>query len=77
MCYNLYVDPKPRPNEAIYLEILRRMTPGERLRRACELSDFTKQVFRSGLKHRFPDATPGEVHRIYLDELAKCHNSNY
>jgi hypothetical protein len=71
------MNPKPRPNHARYLEVLRRMTPAERVEKAFELSDFTKRLFRDGLRRRFPEKTEAELHQLYLDRLAKCHNRNY
>ena len=71
------MDFKPRPNHARHLEALRRMTPAQRLERAFELSEFTRQLFLTGLRKRFPDADERELHRIALARLAKCHNRNY
>jgi hypothetical protein len=71
------MDPKPRPNHERYIEILRRMSPGERLKKAFELSDMTKQLFRQGLRQRFPDLTDVAFHRLYLERLEKCHNRNF
>ena len=71
------IDPKPRPNHQLYLEVLRKMTPEQRLLKAFELSEFTKTLFKHGLRLRFPDATPEELHQIFLRQLAKCHNTNY
>jgi hypothetical protein len=71
------MDPKPRPNHERYIEILRRMSPGERLKKAFELSDMTKQLFRQGLRQRFPDLTDEAFHRLYLERLEKCHNRNF
>ena len=71
------MDPKARPNDELYYDILERMTPSQRLEKAMELSDLTKELFRAGLKDRFPDASREELHRIFLQELALCHNSNY
>ncbi len=71
------MDIKPRPNHARYLEVLRRMTPAQRLAKAFELSDFTRRLFCIGLRKRFPDASAEELHRIFLARLAKCHNRNY
>jgi hypothetical protein len=71
------MDPKPRPNHKRYIEILRRMSPGERLKKAFELSDMTKQLFRQGLRKRFPDLTDEAFHRLYLERLEKCHNRNF
>jgi len=71
------MDIKPRPNHARYLEILRSMTSDEKFRKVCEMSDFTKALFKQGLRDAFPDLSDDEFHRLYLDRLAKCHNSNY
>jgi len=71
------MDPKPRPNHHLYLEALRRMTGEERLLKAFELSEFSRQVFREGLRRRFPDLSEEEFHQLFLDRLAKCHNRNY
>jgi len=71
------VDPKPRPNRTRYIEVLRRMTPEQRLQKAFELGDFAKSLFKQGLRKRFPDMTEEELHRLYLKRLDKCHNRNY
>ncbi len=71
------IDPKPRPNHQRYLEVLRSMTPEQRLNQAFALSAFCKDLFLHGLRRRFPDASPEEIQRIYLARLAKCHNRNY
>jgi hypothetical protein len=70
-------DPKPRPNHRLYLEVLRRMTPEQRLAKAFELSEATKQLFRQGLRERFPDLDEDAFHQLFLKRLAKCHNQNY
>ena len=71
------MDIKPRPNHRQHLEALRRMTPAQRLAKAFELSEFTRQLFYTGLRRRFPNASADELRRIALDRLAKCHNRNY
>jgi hypothetical protein len=71
------MDPKPRPQHEAYIEVLRKMTPQQRLAKAFEMSAFTKMLFLEGLKRRFPELSPAELHQLYLDRLAKCHNSNY
>jgi hypothetical protein len=37
------------------LEVLRRLTPEQRLLIAFELSENARQIFREGLRSRFPD----------------------
>ena len=71
------MDPKPRLNHQAYLQTLRRMTPSERAAKAFELSDMAKLLFREGLRRRFPDVSETELHRLFLNGLAKCHNQNY
>ncbi|MCD6578789.1 hypothetical protein J7L48_04890 [bacterium] len=68
---------KKRPNHKIYIRILRKMTPEQRLLKAFELSEFTMELFIQGLHKRFPDLTSEEFHKLLLERLDKCHNRNY
>lgn len=71
------MDPKPRRNHRIYLEALRRMTPEQRLLKAFELSEMTRELFRRGLRERFPDLSEQELHQLFLKRIATCHNRNW
>ena len=71
------MDIKSRPNHGLYIQTLRRMSPEARLRKAFELTEFTRQLFRAGLRRRFPELTEDELNRIYVERLIKCHNRNY
>jgi len=71
------MDPKPRPNHRRYIEVLRRMTPEQRLAKAFELSEFAKQLFIHGLRERHPELNEEEFHKLLLARLEKCHNRNY
>ncbi len=73
----MQANPKQEPNRKLYLEILRRMTPEQRLAKAFELSDMARDLFRQGLKARFPHLDDAAFHQLYLERLAKCHNQNY
>ena len=68
---------KDRPNHKLYIQVLRRMTPEQRLLKAFELSDFTRQLFIQGLRKRFPDRSAEEINTLLLERLEKCHNRNY
>jgi len=70
-------NPKQQPNRRRYIEILRRMTPEQRLNKAFELSKFAKDLFIAGIRKRFPDTTEEEIQKIVLRRLQKCHNRNY
>lgn len=68
---------KKRPNHALYLKALRRMTAEERLQKAFELSAFCRNLFLEGLRKRFPNMPDAELKKVYLERLNKCHNRNY
>jgi len=68
---------KKRPNHRQYIEVLRRMSPEQRLLKAFELSEFSKQLFIHGLRRRFPDLPEEEFRKLLLERLDKCHNRNY
>lgn len=71
------MDIKQLPNHKQYLETLRKMSAGQRLNKAFELSAFTKELFLAGLHKRFPQKTELEIKAIYLQRLTKCYNRNY
>jgi len=71
------MNPKPRPNHRLYIEVLRQMTPEQRLAKAFELSALAKQAFICGLRRRFPDLPADEFKKLVLARLEKCHNRNY
>ena len=66
---------KNRPNHRQYLQILRRMSPEQRLQKAFELSDFSKALFVHGLRRRFTDLSPEEFSRVLRSRLERCRNS--
>ncbi len=68
---------KPHPNHREYILALRRLTPGQRAKKAMEMSDLGRRLLRQGLRKRFPRLSEEAFHQLYLDRLAKCHNSNY
>lgn len=55
---------KPHPNHKRYIQTLRQMTPTQRLMKAFELSDFSKQLFIHGLRRRFPDLSAEEFAKL-------------
>ncbi len=60
-----------------YLATLNKMSAGQRLHKALELSAITKELFMAGLHKRFPGKTKAEIKEIYLQRLTKCYNRNY
>ncbi|MDP2300130.1 MAG: hypothetical protein U1E08_09345 [Coriobacteriia bacterium] len=66
---------KTQPNRARYVDVLRAMTPEQRLSKAIELSDMTHEALRVGLRQRFPSADEAELHARYLERLERCRRS--
>jgi hypothetical protein len=71
------LDIKSRPNHQRYLRILRAMPPRERLQQAMRLTNRSRELFRLGLKRRFPELDERQLRQLYLRLLARCHNQNY
>lgn len=71
------MDIKPRPNEDRYMEILRRMTPSERLQKSFELTEYARGLMKDGLRNRHPEKSEAEIHQMYLGRLKQCHNENH
>ena len=68
---------KANPERRRYIELLRQMTPGQRLAKAMELSELGKRLFLHGLRRWFPEADDRQLHTLYLNRIAQCHNRNY
>jgi hypothetical protein len=71
------MDIKKRPNHKRYIQALRRMSPEARLMQAFELTEFSRKLFVTGLRKRFPSLTRNQLKKLYLERLDKCHNRNY
>jgi hypothetical protein len=44
------------------------MTPEQRLLKAFELSEFSRQLFKAGLRDRFPEKTEAELHNLVVSK---------
>ena len=71
------MEPKPRPNHARTIRILRGMSADQRLRTALELGEWSRKLFEEGLRRRHPTLSEDEFHCLLLQRLEKCHNRNY
>lgn len=61
----------------VYIDILKKMSPEQRLLKTFELTEFGKDLFFTGLKERYADLSEEEVRKIYIKKLIECHNRNY
>jgi hypothetical protein len=71
------MNPKSSPNRSLYMKILRRMTPEQRLGKAFELTEMSRALFVEGLRAKFPNLTEKAFQTLVLRRLEKCHNRNY
>ena len=55
-----FADTDPRVMQ-VWMDLLRRKTPGERIAMAFELSDFAVRVAESGVRARYPEASDREI----------------
>jgi len=53
-------DTDPRAME-VWLDVIRRKTPGERIMMAFELTDFALKMAESGVRARYPEASEREI----------------
>jgi hypothetical protein len=63
--------------EREYIAMLRRMSPEARLRKAFELADLGRELFRHGLRRRFPNLSQEQLEELARTRLEKCHNRIY
>jgi len=68
---------KTYPNKQRYHEILRAMTPQQRLEKSFELTELANAAFKAGLAQRNPDLSPEELGALYVQRLIACHNQTY
>lgn len=68
---------KAEPNRAQYIEVLRRMTPQQRLDKAFELTAMTRESLKRGLRVRFPQDTDEEIEQKFRRRIEQCRNQNW
>jgi hypothetical protein len=53
------------------------MPPEEKLSKAFELSELSKNLFIHGLRKQNPELSDKDFHDLLLRRLKLCHNRNY
>ena len=71
------MDIKENPNHDQFIRIVRAMTEEQRLKKAFELSDLTRELFKQSLRERFPDLNDVDFKKLYFERLELCHNRNW
>ena len=60
-----------------YIEILRNMTPQQKIDKVFELNSMADKLFKYGLRKRFPDLSKEEFNKLYKSRIEKCYNRNW
>jgi hypothetical protein len=61
------MNPKPRPNHKRYLEILRRMTPAQRLQKSFELTELANRRLKEYLQRHHAQQSEQQIQSLYLE----------
>ncbi|MCI0434990.1 MAG: hypothetical protein L0271_15325 [Gemmatimonadetes bacterium] len=64
-------------NRRLYIEVLQRMTPEQRLRKALELTQLVRELSRAGFRNRNPELNPAEIDRLVVENIIRCHSRTY
>jgi hypothetical protein len=65
---------KAEPNRAKYIEVLRRMTPEQRLAKAFELTRMVRELARAGIAGRNPGLDPSAIDRLTREHILRWHS---
>ena len=68
---------KTYPNKQRYYEILRSMSPQEKLLKSFELTEMVNAANRAGLRDRNPGLSEQELEQLFLERQKACHNQIY
>ena len=52
--------------QSMQFELMRRLSPSQKLALAFELTDTMRNLVLADLRHRFPDANPAEIRRRFI-----------
>ena len=62
-------DPKPHPNEDRYRDLMRRLTTAQRVDKAMELCQVSRELFFAALRRKHPTASDTEIRQIAIKQL--------
>jgi Trp operon repressor len=60
-----------------YIEILRNMTSQQKIDKVFELNLMADELFKYGLRKRFPSLSKEEFDKLYKSRIEKCYNRNW
>jgi len=65
-----------REGLAVRDQVMRSMTGEQKVAKAFELTETTRQIMRTGIRSANPDASEAEIQEIYIDRLLHYHGTS-
>ena len=62
-----------REGLAVWRRTVKRMSREQKIAKAFELTELTREMMREGIRADHPDATEPEIQQIYVDRLLSFH----
>jgi hypothetical protein len=75
--YFYLMNAKPYPNRKRYHDVLRKMSPEQKVKKMFELNALGKELILAGLQTKYPEMDKNERHTLFLKTIMACHNRNY
>lgn len=69
-------DNKSRPNHDRYIAILRSMTPEQRLLKSFELTAFSRDLLKAGLRQRHPELNEESLQHLFVEQLKASYKQH-
>ncbi len=61
--------PAGRESLAVWQRVVKSMSGPEKVAKAFELTEMTRQIMRAGIRRQHPDASEAEIQEKYVDRL--------
>lgn len=68
--------PKPTPNRDRYMQTLRSMSPEQRLAKAFELSEMSREALMVGIIRRYPHLSEAQRAELFVERIERCRSRN-
>ena len=65
-----------REGLAVWRRVVTSMSGPQKVAKAFELTEITRQIMREGIRRQHPDAGESEIHEIYVDRLLQYHGTS-
>lgn len=61
---------------AVWRRTIQSMSGPEKVAKAFELTETTRQIMREGIRHQFPNASEAEIQEVYVDRLLQSQGTS-